>query len=264
MAMSDNEYDDIKGHYMYLLFKFAHIAVPNAQMAAKYKAGYNDPNIVSDYMKLDRHDKNGSIDEYISSKPPLLVYNDYEFIVHSKAKVAYNMIRELNAAWKKDPLYDGRNLVECIGIQGHDRVNPSLASLNQQSLAMFSGLIDEGLLDFICYSELDIKQGEGAPGGKALAPEVLNKKQADVVGYQYALLFKLFEKFKKYIDHVIIWNQYGCGWQNSYVLFDHEQMASQAYYAVMDPDRFIKGHSYLDGYFAGEYAKIKAPLKSNK
>jgi hypothetical protein len=25
----------------------------------------------------------------------------------------------------------------------------------------------------------------------------------------------------------------------------------------MDPDRFIKGHSYLDSYFKGEYAKVR-------
>jgi GH35 family endo-1,4-beta-xylanase len=260
MAMTDNNNENITEHYMYLLYKYAHIAVPNEQMAAKYKAGYNDPNIVHEYMKLDGHDKNGSIDEYISVEPPILVYNDYEFIVFSKAKVAYNMIKELNTAWKKDPLYDGRNLIECIGIQGHEKVSSSLASLSQQALTLFSGLIGEGLLDSICYSEIDIKQGESAPGGKANAPDVLNMKQADSIGYQYALLFKLFEKFKKYIDHVIIWNQYGSGWQKSYVLFDHEQMASQAYYAIMDPDRFIAGHSYLDSYFTDEYKKIKAPL----
>jgi hypothetical protein len=97
-----------------------------------------------------------------------------------------------------------------------------------------------------------MKQSASAPGGAARAPEVLNQKQADCIGYQYALLFKMFEDLKKYIDHVIFWNQSGSGWQGSYVLFDHEQKASQAYYAAMDPDRFISGHSYLDSYFAGK------------
>jgi len=257
MAMTDNAFDDIRQHYMYLLYKFAHIAVPNEQMAAKYKTNFHDSNIIPDYMKLDNHDNDGSIDAWITEKPPILVYNDYEIATWTKAKVAYNMIKELNLLWKTDPLYDGRNLIECIGIQGHEIVSPFTAGNSERVLAIFAELIDEGLLDCICYSEIDIRQMDIAPGGEALAPAVLDQKQADAVGYQYALLFKLFEKYKKYIDHVIIWSPYGTSWQGSYVLFDHDQKASQAYYGVMDPDRFINGHSYLDEFFAGEYDKVK-------
>jgi len=253
MAMTDNDFDDIRQHYIYLLFKYAHIAVPNAQMAEKYKAGFNDPDIVPEYMKMDNHDSNGSIDAYVSAKPPILICNDYDFTVRSKVIVACNMIKEINTAWKTDPLYDGRNLIECIGIQGHETVSPDLAGQYRHAFAMFAGIIDDDLLDWICISELDMKQNDTAPGGGARAPEVLNQKQADAIGYQYALLFKVFEKFKKYIDHIIFWSQFGASWLSSYVLFDHEQMASQAYYAVMDPDRFIKGHSYLDSYFTGEH-----------
>ncbi|MCL2764792.1 MAG: endo-1,4-beta-xylanase [Treponema sp.] len=258
MAMTDDNVGDIRQNYMYLLYKYAHIAIPNAQMAEKYKAHFNDPDIVPEYMKLDNHDDNGSIDAFVSDKPPLLVYNDYEINVWSKMTVAFNMIKELNTAWKTDPLYDGRNLVECLGIQGHGTVNPNIASQNQRAVAFFADLINEGLLDSICYSEVDVRQPDGAPGGEALAPAVLNQKQADAIAYQYALFFKTFENYKKYIDHVIIWSPHSSGWMSSYVLFDHEKMASQAYYAVMDPDRFIQGHSYLDSYFIDEYNKIKS------
>jgi GH35 family endo-1,4-beta-xylanase len=257
MAMTDNDFDDIRQHYIYLLFKYAHIAVPNAQMAEKYKAGFNDPNIVPEYMKMDNHDDNGSIDAFVSAKPPILICNDYDFTVRSKTIVACNMIKEINAAWKTDPLYDGRNLIECIGIQGHEMVSPDLVSQYRHAFALFAAIIDEGLLDWICISELDMKQSDTAPGGGARAPDILNQKQADAIGYQYALLFKVFEKFKEYIDHVIFWSQFGASWLSSYVLFDHEQMASQAYYAVMDPDKFISGHSYLDSYFTGEHVKNK-------
>jgi len=257
MAMTDNDLNDMRQHYIYLLFKYAHIAVPNARMAERYKLHYHDTAIVPEYMKLDNHDINGSIDAYVSDKPPILTYNDYEIIAQSKSKIIYNMIKELNIIWKTDPLYDGRNLIECLGIQGHDNVSPAMASQNQQAVSMFTNLIDEELLTSICFSEIDIRQPETAPGGLALAPAVLNQKQADAIGYQYALLFKMFDKYKKYIDHVIIWYQFGGSWRNSYVLFDHEQMASQAYYAVMDPDKYIKGHSYLDSYFAGEYEKVR-------
>jgi GH35 family endo-1,4-beta-xylanase len=261
MALTDTDYSDISKHYIYLLFKYAHIAVPNALMAEKYKAHYNDNNVVPAYMKMDGHDDNGSIDAFITEKPPILAYNDYEISILLKARIAYNMIKDLNKEWKKDPLYDGRNLIECMGIQGHDIVSTFTTSKNQQTLFLFATLIDEGLLDCISYSELDIRQVNSAPGGEALAPAVLNQKQADAVGYQYALLFKLFDKYKKYIDHVILWSQYGESYLNSYVLFDHEKKASQAYYAVMDPDKFIKGHSYLDEFFGGEYEKLNPDYK---
>ncbi|MDR2941076.1 MAG: endo-1,4-beta-xylanase [Treponema sp.] len=263
VAMTDNDYNDIKQHYIYLLFKFAHIAVPNAQMAAKYKEYFNNHGVVPEYMKLDNHDKNGSIDAYVSEAPPILVYNEKNLANYSKTKVVCNMIGEINTAWKSDELYDGRNLIECIGIQGHEVLAQDLVSRTQNSISAFAGLIDNGLLNCICYSEMDIRQSDSAPGGGANAPEILNQKQADTIGYQYALFFKLFEKYKKYIDHVIIWSPFGSSWMGSYVLFDHNQMASQAYYGIMDPDRFIKGHSYLDKYFAGEYNKIVSNNKKS-
>ncbi|MDR0457315.1 MAG: endo-1,4-beta-xylanase [Treponema sp.] len=253
-AMTDNDFDDITQHYIYLLFKYSHIAVPNAQMAARFKAHYDS---LPEYMKRDGHDDKGSIDAYISDTPPLLTYNDYGIAVYTKAKMAYNMIKELNTAWLSDPLYDGRPLIEVMGIQGHDMLGPTLASDNQTAIALYAGLIDEGLLSGIAYSELDIKIPDSAPGGGARAPAVLNQKQADALGYQYALLFKVFTKYARYIDHIINWGTAGSGWQNSYVLFNDKQQANQGYYGIMDPDRFIRGHSYLDSFFDGEYEKVR-------
>ena len=122
-------------------------------------------------------------------------------------------------------------------------------------------MIDEGLLDSICISELDLRLLDFTPGGEALAPAVLNQKQADCLGYQYALLFKMYYKYRKYIDHVIIWGQHGTGWMHSYIPFDHELKASQIYYGIMDPDKFIQGHSYLDEFFKDENNKLADSYK---
>ena len=254
MAMTDDDYDDIRQHYMYLIFKYAHIAVPNAQMAAAYKANYAS---LPEYMKLDGHDTDGSIDAYITANPPLLAYNDYGLSNFTKSKVAYNMIREINTAWLTDPLYDGRNLIEVIGFQGHDTVGPTLASDSQRALQLMANLIDEGLLTRICYSELDLKVPESTPGGSASAPDAMNVKNADALGYQYALLFRLFEKYANYFSHVTFWGTTGNSYQNAYVGFDSNGMVNQGYYGIMEPDLFIRGHSYLDDFFDGEYAKVK-------
>lgn len=254
-AMSDDLIgDDIAEHYIYLLFKHAHIAAPNARMAAAYKANYAD---LPEYMKLDGHDAEGSIDAYIVDSPPKLTYNDYGIGTRSKARTVYNMIRDLNIAWLSDPLFDGRPLIEDAGIQGHDSVGRTLASDNQYAIALYATLVDQGLLSGISYSELDLKMPTSAPGGGATAPAALNVRQSDALGYQYALMYKLFTKFAPYIDHIISWGVSGSGWQGSYVLFDQQSNANAGYYGAMDPDRFILGHSYLDPYFEGEYEKLE-------
>ena len=79
-------------------------------------------------MKLDGHDDAGSIDAYIVDNPPKLTYNDYDFGTATKARTVYNMVLALNTAWLSDPLYDGRPLIEVIGIQGHDCVGATIAS----------------------------------------------------------------------------------------------------------------------------------------
>ncbi|UJF32934.1 endo-1,4-beta-xylanase [Paenibacillus hexagrammi] len=254
-AMSDDRIGgDISEHYIYLLFKYAHIAAPNAKMAAAYKANYAS---LPEYMKMDGHDNAGSIDAYIVNDPPKLTYNDYDVSTRTKARTIYNMVRALNTAWLSDPLYDGRPLIEDIGIQGHDSIGKTLASDNQYAMALYASLIDEGLLSGIAYSELDLKLPTTTPGGGAVAPAVLNIKQSDALGYEYALMYKLFNKFAPYIDHIISWGVAGSGWQGSYVLFDSQSNANAGYYGSVNPDRFVRGHSYLDDFFAGEYEKLQ-------
>ncbi|MFY1673531.1 endo-1,4-beta-xylanase [Plantactinospora sp. WMMB334] len=255
VAMSDDLVGgDLREHYVYLLFKYAHIAAPNAEMASAYKANYAD---LPEYMKLDGHDSGGSIDAYVVDNPPKLTYNDYGIATRSKARTVYNMVRELNTAWLSDPLYDGRPLIEDIGIQGHDSVGKTLASDNQYAMALYATLVDQGLVSGISYSEFDLRMPTSAPGGGAIAPAVLNVRQSDALGYEYALMYKLFTKFAPYIDHIISWGVSGSGWQGSYVLFNSEDNANAGYYGAMKPDRFILGHSYLDDYFEGEYEKIQ-------
>ncbi|WP_020620570.1 endo-1,4-beta-xylanase [Paenibacillus daejeonensis] len=255
VALTDDLIDgDIREHYVYQLFKYAHIAAPNAKMAAAYKANYAD---LPEFMKLDGHDTGGSIDAYITDSPPKLTYNDYDIASRTKARTAYNMIRALNTAWLTDPLYDGRPLIEDMGIQGHDAVKETLASDNQYAMALYASLVDEGLLSGIAFSEFDLKLPTSSPGGGAIAPAELNVRQSDALGYQYALMYKLFTQFAPYIDHIISWGVSGSGWQGSYVLFDGQSNANAGYYGAMNPDRFILGHSYLDDFFAGEYEKLQ-------
>jgi GH35 family endo-1,4-beta-xylanase len=255
VAMSDDLIGgDLKDHYIYLLFKHAHIAVPNAQMAAAFKANYAS---LPQYMKLDGHDDGGSIDAYVVANPPRLTYNDYDYATHTKARTVYNMVLALNTAWLSDPLYDGRPLIELIGSEGHDAVGSTLASDNQYALAMFASLVDRHLLTGVSWSEFDLVMPTDAPGGGATAPAALNIRQSDALGYEYAMMYRLFTKFSPYMDHIISWGVSGSGWQGSYVLFDGNSNADSGYYGAMNPNRYVLGHSYLDSYFSGEYDKLQ-------
>ncbi|MCL2479581.1 MAG: endo-1,4-beta-xylanase, partial [Treponema sp.] len=69
-AMMDNDYADISQHYVYLLFKYAHMAVPNAQMIAKIDANLDNPDVIPAYMKVDGHLDN--LDTMTFAAPPLL------------------------------------------------------------------------------------------------------------------------------------------------------------------------------------------------
>jgi hypothetical protein len=124
-------------------------------------------------------------------------------------------------------------------------------------MALYASLVDQGLLSGISFSELDLKMPTNAPGGGATAPAVLNVRQSDALGYQYALMYKLFTKFAPYVDHIISWGVSGSGWQGSYVLFDSQTNANAGYYGAMKPNRFIFGHSYLDEFFEGECEKLE-------
>jgi len=198
----------ITDHYLYKLFVYAHIAAPNAAMAAAFKANYDN---LPAYMKMDGHAIDGSIDMYVLENPPILVYNDYDMGVRSKARTTYNMVREMNLAWRNDPLYDGRPLIESVGLQGHDTLGRTLASDNQYAMALFASLVREGLLVNICFSEFDIKMPTSAPGGGALAPARLNILQSQALGYQYALMYRLFEKYSDYVGHIISARLQGSG-----------------------------------------------------
>ena len=259
VAMSDDAIGgDLKDHYLYKLFKYAHIAAPNAAMAEAFKANYDD---LPDYMKMDGHAINGSIDMYVLEEPPILVYNDYDMGVRSKARTTYNMVRDLNLAWLDDPLYDGRPLIESVGLQGHDTLGPDLASNNQYAMALFASLCREGLLVNICFSEFDIKLPASTPGGGALAPAALNVMQSQALGYQYALMYRLFEKYADFVGHIISWGVQGSGWQNSYVLFDGQGRAMSSFYAAYYPNRFMEGHPHLESFFAGQYAAVQDDYK---
>jgi len=154
-----------------------------------------------------------------------LYYNDYNLDNQNKALAVYNMVKELNEKYMAET---GRLLIDGIGMQGHYSVSTNPANV-ELSLQRFISLGVE-----VSISELDIRAGSNGN-----LPENLAVAQ----GQLYAQLFNIFKKYHEHIARVTFWGlDDGSSWRASEnpLLFDRNFKAKPAYYAVIDPDKFLE------------------------
>ena len=113
-------------------------------------------------------------------------------------------------------------------MQSHYNANTNVENV-RLSLERFSELGVE-----ISITELDITSGSNS---------VLTEKEAIAQAYLYAELFKLYKEYSDHIARVTIWGlDDASSWRSegSPVLFDAGLQAKLAYYAIMDPEKFIE------------------------
>ena len=157
-----------------------------------------------------------------------LYYNDYNDDDQLKASVIYSMVKDINDRYAKD--HNGDLLIDGIGMQSHYNSGTNVDNV-RLSLEQFSSLGVE-----ISVTELDVTFGSN---GK------LTEDQANAQGYLYAQLFKLYKEYAKSIKRVTLWGLIdSTSWrkEGSPLLFDESFQAKPAYYAIMDPDKFIAEH----------------------
>lgn len=157
-----------------------------------------------------------------------LYYNDYNLDNQRKAQAVYNMVKELNEKYQET--HPGKLLIDGIGMQGHYAVNTNPANV-ELSINRFAELGVE-----ISISELDIRAGSNRQ---------LTEKEANAQAYLYAQLFNIFREYSDIIARVTFWGMDdGSSWRadENPLLFDKALKAKPAYYAVIDPDKFIDEH----------------------
>ncbi|MCL2373532.1 MAG: endo-1,4-beta-xylanase [Defluviitaleaceae bacterium] len=155
----------------------------------------------------------------------ILSYNDYNEHVPNKRDAIAQMTEEINAKWQSHPEYDGRLLIERIGMQSH--YNHLHYNITQVQDAM-DRFIKTGAN--ISITELDITFGSPEEPSNPLTPEE-SARQAQM----YAELFALYKKYAAHIDTVTIWGKNDHeSWRNwgAPTLFDNNCAAKESFYSI--------------------------------
>jgi endo-1,4-beta-xylanase len=169
----------------------------------------------------------------------ILYYNDYNTDQAGKAKMIFDMVKEVNERYKAAYPNETRLLIEGIGMQEHHNTGVQ-ASAIRTTLNLFKQL---GVR--ISVSELDVlivTYQEFAPYGngtnkQALIPEDKRadglKRQAELYG-QY---FKTYLEFSDIIERVSFWGVTDDrSWRSAGLplLFDPTGKPKEAYYSVIE------------------------------
>jgi endo-1,4-beta-xylanase len=173
-----------------------------------------------------------------------LYYNDYNFEDPNKAEIVRKMILDINNRYKKET-GGTRNLIEGIGSQSHiQNINPNahgagVFNINniRKSLEILTGIGIE-----VAITELDVSLDGYKRGEKK--DTVMSEKDSLNQAVIYARLMSLYGEFPS-IVRVTFWDldDYN-SWvsESNPTLFDRNLNAKQAFFAVSDPDGFLKQH----------------------
>ncbi|MCL1927480.1 MAG: endo-1,4-beta-xylanase [Treponema sp.] len=169
-----------------------------------------------------------------------LYYNDYNNVWNgsvnvNKIDVICRMINDINTRYRAEG--NTRNLIEGVGLQCHFQpkvnINDVRKSLNKLKTLGIEIAISE--LDISAVGINDDTRGVGKDSTMSEKDELA---QARV----YAKLFRLFREYKE-IKRVTMWGlDDGTSWLSGGTpcLFDWKLNAKKTYYAVIDPDGFLK------------------------
>ena len=159
-----------------------------------------------------------------------LYYNDYNMDMQNKARLVYNMVRDVNNRYHSEhPQANGRLLIEGIGMQAHYNTGTSVANV-RASLELFKSLgveIAISELDILAQTWSEYSANSGGPNPSGFMT------QAKL----YAELFKLFREYSETIKRVTLWGVSDTqSWRSrgKPLLFDDNFRAKPAYYRMME------------------------------
>ncbi|NUU78175.1 endo-1,4-beta-xylanase [Paenibacillus xylanilyticus] len=157
-----------------------------------------------------------------------LYYNDYNDDNQNKSTAIYSMVKEINEKYAAD--HPGEKLIDGIGMQAHYNLGTRLDNV-KMSLERFISLGVE-----VSVTELDIMAGTNS---------AITEKEAKQQAYLYASLMDLYKKNSEHIPRVTFWGlNDSTSWraEQNPTLFDKNYQAKEAFYGVVDPEKYLAEH----------------------
>ncbi|MCL2499157.1 MAG: endo-1,4-beta-xylanase [Defluviitaleaceae bacterium] len=154
-----------------------------------------------------------------------LFCNEYNEEYPTKREAIAQMVEDINATWRNHTEYDGRLLIEGIGMQAHCNENTNMAWV-RESIERF---IKTGAT--LAVTEMDITFGSRENPAVPLTQE-----QAERQIGMYGTLFDMYVEFSAHIDRVTLWaKDDGKSWRSwgSPVLFNADGSAKEVFHRVI-------------------------------
>ncbi|MCL1925448.1 MAG: endo-1,4-beta-xylanase [Defluviitaleaceae bacterium] len=166
----------------------------------------------------------------------ILYYNDFNEEAPGKREAIAQMVEEINERWRNHPSYDGRLLIERIGMQSHHHLDQWPTNFDNIRPAIMR-FIETGA--GISITELDITIGTNNVGGVQIPNQPSNLTQAEQqrLAAAYARVLSYYLEFADYIYRLSIWGltdaQSWRAWGNP-LLFDADLNPKDAFFAVIN------------------------------
>ena len=160
----------------------------------------------------------------------ILYYNDYNEEIPNKRDAIVSMVNYINNKWANHPSYDGRLLIEAIGMQSHYHVTgwTTQWARVREAIVAYAGTGAR-----VSITELDITYG--AHGGPAF--EYLTEEQLQTQADRFARVFGYYLELSDYIHRVSLWGMSdNRSWRaNGHpLLFDGNFDPKPAFWALLD------------------------------
>lgn len=171
----------------------------------------------------------------------ILYYNDFNEEQPGKSKAIAQMVVETNERWAQHPEYDGRLLVEVIGMQSHHHLDQWITNLDNIRPAM-KRFIETGAR--ISVTELDITIGTQVNP----LPMPLPADQQARLAAAYARVMGYYLEFSDYMNRVSIWGLADThSWRawGQPLLFDGHYQAKDAFWAVYEAVANVPEDDYI-------------------
>ncbi|WP_166435876.1 endo-1,4-beta-xylanase [Cellulomonas shaoxiangyii] len=173
-----------------------------------------------------------------------LTYNDFGLDSPAKARVVYEMVKDINAR-HAGVRPDGKPLIEVIGMQGHYGLATDVADV-EENIRLFATL---GNVE-VNVTEMDI----------ALPPGELTPENENNQGMKYAELFRIYRDYAagpanttgnpKVVTAVKLAGvrDVVTGWKGGEFAmpYDYDGNAKLALLGILYPDEFLATHEYID------------------